>query len=356
MKATHPHSPYRIFAFSAISTVAILTAVSFGLGISALVTTLILLVIEVTFSFENAIINAKILTKMSNFWQTMFLTVGILIAIFGMRIIFPIAIVAISTHTPWREILDLALNNPDQYAAMLEAAHPSIAAFGGAFLLMLATSFFFDKNRKAHWLKKPEKLMQRYSTRWTPAVLTAIVIWFTAYISNHYSTIITSGAVGIVTYIAIHGLAEFFGSLQSKKPASSANVQVGFAAFLSFMYLEVLDASFSLDGVIGAFAITDKVILIAAGLGAGALWVRSLTVYMVRKGTLESYKYIEHGAHYTVFILAFVMIASLIYELPTALAGVIGILIIFASIIASKKHHPSHKIHANKPSSTKNAQ
>lgn len=342
MKATHPHSPYRIFAFSAISTIAILAAVCFGLGVSALATTLILLVIEITFSFENAIINAKVLSKMSSFWQTMFLTVGIVIAIFGMRIIFPIAIVAVSTHTAWREILDLALNNPTQYAAMLQTAHPSIAAFGGAFLLMLATSFFFDKSRQVHWLKAPERLMQRYSSRWTPAVLTALIIWGVASLSHESSTIITSGAVGIVTYIAIHGLAEFFGSLQSKKPSKKAATQVGFAAFLSFLYLEVLDASFSLDGVIGAFAITDKVILIAAGLGAGALWVRSLTVYMVRKGTLESYKYIEHGAHYTVLVLAFVMIASLLYELPTALAGISGIVIIISSLVASNKQ----KLHA----------
>lgn len=344
MKKTHPHSPYRIFAFSAVSTVAILAAVTVGLGFSALVTTLILLVIEITFSFENAIINAKVLTKMSKFWQTMFLTLGIVIAIFGMRIIFPIAIVAISTHTPWREILDLALNNPDQYAAMLESAHPSIAAFGGAFLLMLATSFFFDKNRKVHWLQTPERIMQRYSSRWTPAVLTAIVIWIVAILSDHYSTIVTSAAVGIVAYIAIHGLAEFFGSLQTKKPTHSKHAQVGMAAFLSFLYLEVLDASFSLDGVIGAFAITDKVILIAAGLGAGALWVRSLTVYMVRKGTLESYKYIEHGAHYTVLILAFVMLLSLLYELPTALAGIAGIVIIALSLLASNKDDPHERI------------
>lgn len=274
---------------------------------------------------------------MSKFWQNMFLTVGIVIAIFGMRIIFPIMIVAISTHTPWREILDLALNNPDQYAAMLNEAHPSIAAFGGAFLLMLAGSFFFDKTRKDHWLKRPEKIMQRYSTRWTPAVITASFLWLVAICSDHYSTIITSGAVGIVTYIAIHGLAEFFGSLQSKDPKKGAITKTGMAAFLSFMYLEVLDASFSLDGVIGAFAITDKVVLIAAGLGAGALWVRSLTVYMVRKGTLESYKYIEHGAHYTVLILAFVMLTSLLYELPTALAGISGIIIIALSIYASNK-------------------
>ena len=338
MKATHPHSPYRIFAFSAVSTFAILAAVTWGLGISALVTTIILLVIEITFSFENAIINAKVLAKMSKFWQTMFLTVGIIIAIFGMRIIFPIMIVSISTHTAWREILDMALNDPTQYAEKLTAAHPSIAAFGGAFLLMLATSFFFNKHQKIHWLKKPEKLMQRYSTRWTPAVLTMLTVWVVASFSSHYSTIITSAAVGIVTYLVIHGLAEFFGNVQkTKSNKARATTQVGFAAFLSFLYLEVLDASFSLDGVIGAFAITDKVLLIAAGLGAGALWVRSLTVFMVRKGPLESYKYIEHGAHYTVLLLAIVMLISLLHELPAALAGIAGIVIITLSVISSNK-------------------
>lgn len=337
MSKLHPHSPYRIFAFSAISTLAILLSVLYSLGVSALVTVLALLVIEITFSFENAIINAKILTTMSKFWQNMFLTVGIVIAIFGMRIIFPIAIVAISTNMPWKTVLDLALNNPDAYAAALTEAHPSIAAFGGAFLLMLACSFFFDSSRKVLWIKKPEMLMQRISSRWTPAMITAGIIGIVAYLSSHTSTVITSGAVGIVTYMAIHGLAEFFGKLQATDNKNKAVQKVGMAAFMTFLYLELLDASFSLDGVIGAFAITNQVILIAAGLGAGALWVRSMTVYIVRKGTLQRYRFIEHGAHYTVLVLAFIMLFSELLNIPESIAGITGVAIIIASIAASGK-------------------
>ncbi len=343
MNIFHAHSPYRIFGFSTIATLAILLAVFFGLGTAALVTTLILLVIEVTFSFENAIINAKILTTMSKFWQTMFLTVGIVIAIFGMRIIFPIAIVAISTGLPWRTILDLALNNPDAYAAKLAEAHPSIAAFGSAFLFMLAFSFFFDSDRKVHWLKRPELFMQRLNSRWLPAVLTAGIIGLAAVLSEHTSQMLTAGAVGIVTYIAIHGLADVFEKLQSSPTKKKTAHKVGIAAFISFMYLELLDASFSLDGVIGAFAITDQVLLIAAGLGAGALWVRSMTVYMVRKGTLQSYQYIEHGAHYTVLILACVMVLSDTIHVPAATTGISGVIIIILSILSSKSAGKLHK-------------
>lgn len=328
-------SPVRIFAFSTVGTLAIIAAVLWGLGPAALLTTLILVVIEITFSFENAIINAKVLTTMSRFWQTMFLTVGILIAIFGMRIVFPIAIVALSTSLPWRTVLDLAINNPDEYATHLASAYPSIAAFGGAFLLMLAASFFFDSKRRVFWIKPIEQLLHKLSSRWTPAVLSAGVIGLVAIMSEHTQTVITAGAVGIVTYMVIHGLAEFFGKLQGG--TNTAIQRTGVAAFITFLYLELLDASFSLDGVIGAFAITDKVILIAAGLGAGALWVRSMTVYVVRRGSLKKYKYIEHGAHYTVLALAIIMLTSEIIHIPEAIAGLVGIILIVSSLISSRR-------------------
>jgi hypothetical protein len=103
------------------------------------------------------------------------------------------------------------------------------------------------------------------------------------------------------------------------------------------MYLEVLDATFSFDGVLGAFAITSDVIIIAVGLGVGAFWVRSLTVYMVRRGTLGNYKYIEHGAHYTIGILASILFLSLFISVPEVITGLAGIGVIIASIIASRQ-------------------
>jgi hypothetical protein len=103
------------------------------------------------------------------------------------------------------------------------------------------------------------------------------------------------------------------------------------------MYLQLLDASFSFDGVLGAFAITNKVLLIVLGLSVGAFWVRSLTVYMVRKGTLARYKYIEHGAHYAILVLAVALLASLFFEVPDAVTGVSGLGVIVASFISSRE-------------------
>jgi hypothetical protein len=337
----HAQSPARIFALSALVTIATLLGVAMGLGPAALLTALILIVVEITFSFENAIINAKILARLSKFWQNMFLTVGILIAIVGMRIIFPILIVVLTTNLSWNEVLDLALHNPQEYSQALHHAHPQIAAFGGAFLLMLALTFFFDDSRETVWFERLERRLQRFGTSWMPTCITALVLCFLALlpINEHPSETILAGGVGIALYNAIQGLIHFFETLQGKKNSSSPSAirQTGLAAFTSFLYLEMLDASFSLDGVVGAFAVTTDVILIALGLGVGAIWVRSLTVYMVRNGTLATYKYLEHGAHYTVFVLAGVLLFGVFLDVPEVVAGAVGIGIIGCAIVSSRQ-------------------
>ena len=88
-----------------------------------------------------------------------------------------------------------------------------------------------------------------------------------------------------------------------------------------FLYLEVLDASFSFDGVIGAFAITNDIVLMALGLGIGAMYVRSLTVYLVRQGTLDDYVYLEHGAHYAIGALAVILLVTIQYEINEVITG-----------------------------------
>jgi len=104
---------------------------------------------------------------------------------------------------------------------------------------------------------------------------------------------------------------------------------------MAFLYLQVLDSSFSFDGVIGAFAITQDVFLIVTGLGIGALWVRSLTLMMVRRNTLKVYRYLEHGAHYTIALLALFLLSGLFISIPEAAAGAAGLLVVGASIISS---------------------
>lgn len=279
----HPHSPFRIFAVSALATIISIVGMLIGKGVEAMMVTIVLIAIEVSFSFDNAILNSKVLSKMSPFWQTMFLTVGALIAIFGMRFIFPILIVAITADISWGQVIDLAWNHPEQYSLKLEEAHPAIAAFGGAFLLVLALDFFTDSEHEVLWLTRVERNMAKLARNWAPPLIALGVVLFVGLLpfNHHAGETIPAGILGIAIYSALHGLIEYMGRLQKKRALASAAKQTGMVAFLSFMYLEVLDASFSFDGVIGAFVVTQDVLIIAIGLGVGALWVRSLTIFLV---------------------------------------------------------------------------
>lgn len=329
----HAHSPFRIFAISGTLTLLTLGAVVTGLGWPAAVIATLLIVIEITFSFENAIINARVLQHMSRFWQQIFLTVGIFIAIFGMRIIFPIAIVAITAGLDWGSVVNLALNEPDTYADELHEAHPSIASFGGMFLLMLGLHFFFEKKRH-HWIPAIELPLEKIGSKWLHAPVSLVVLALIASLPGlqNQGEVWTAGLAGIATYLVVHGLSELFGH---QKDVKTVREKAGMAGFTAFLYLEVLDASFSFDSVVGAFAVTSDVILIAAGLGVGALWVRSLTIFMVRRGTLDAYRYLEHGAHYTIMVLAGILLSGIFIQIPEAVAGLIGLILIGSAIMAS---------------------
>ncbi len=330
----HTHHPFRIFFVSAFITTASLVAVYGYLGGKALFLTIVLMLVELTFSFDNAIINARVLATMSRFWQQMFMTVGIVIAVFGMRLVFPIVLVMVTTGLSAGNVVDLALHSPDRYAQELHKAHPTIASFGGMFLLMLSLSFFFDPGRKVLWINIIERPLQRMGKWWVYTSIAFFVLFVLAFLPwNHYQDeTLFAGSIGIVLSLLLHKISDNFSVTQeSDKPLKHSTL----AGFMSFLYLQVLDASFSFDGVLGAFAVTKDVILIAIGLGIGALWVRSLTLFMVRRKTLSTYRYLEHGAHYTIGVLAFVLLAGLFFDIPEAIAGFGGLLIVGASIISS---------------------
>ena len=334
----HSHHPVRIFFITGFITLASLVFVGFEMGPSALLIAIVLILVEITFSFDNAIINAKVLASMSRFWQTLFMTVGMLIAVFGMRLVFPIVIVMITAGLGAGEVINLALNQPEAYSERLHDSHIAISSFGGMFLLMLCLHFFFDPSRKIQWIDVIEKPLQRLGKWWAYAATSFLVLLVISFIplNQHPTETLTAGIFGIVTYMVIHGLAELFtrrSGLDNDK--TKPIIRTGMAGFMSFLYLEVLDASFSFDGVIGAFAITQDVILIAIGLGIGALWVRSLTLFMVRKRVLNAYRYLEHGAHYTIGVLASVLLIGLFVDIPEAVAGVAGLIIVGLSISSS---------------------
>lgn len=324
-----------IFIPAAIVTAVALLFVWLYAGVAGFLTALTLIIIEITFSFDNAIVNAKTLGKMSTGWQRAFMTAGIIIAVFGMRILFPLLIVMVSTGRSIGDVVHLALYAPRQYTAVLEGAGPSIAAFGGLFLLTLSLDFFLDKGRDVQWLAVIEKPLQRASRRGAHIVISIFVLLLIAILpaNHHVQETLLAGMLGIATYVAVSGVT---GVMDAVMRRAKQGAKTAFMMGLSlFLYLEILDASFSFDGVIGAFAVTDDIILIAVGLGIGAYWIRSLTLYIVHRRVLNTYRYLEHAAHYVIGALAISLLVGLFIALPEMAVGLLGVGVIAASVVSS---------------------
>lgn len=314
---------------------------SSGMGIwPALWICLVLGVLEVSLSFDNAVVNAGVLKHMDEFWRQMFLTVGILIAVFGMRLVFPIVIVAVATGQGPIPVMDMALKNPEEYSKVLTDNYPTIAAFGGMFLLLVFLNFLFDTDRDLHWLGAVEKLAGSLGKADAMSVIVAIAVLMSTKFflpAEIFTEVMFAGVAGILLYLLVDSVDALFESDDEDVDGSSVGPakRSGVAAFL---YLEVLDASFSFDGVIGAFAITRDVVIIMLGLAIGAMFVRSMTVYLVHKGTLDEFVFLEHGAHYAIGVLAIIMLVGTVYHVPEVLTGLIGVAFIGASVWSSLRH------------------
>ena len=144
---------------------------------------------------------------------------------------------------------------------------------------------------------------------------------------------LVAGIFGLLTFIAVDGIADIL----DVDPEVSGEVQRSGAA--AFLYLEVLDASFSFDGVIGAFALTNNLFIIAIGLGIGAMFVRSLTIMLVEQETLASYRFLEHGAFYAIIALAVIMFAKTAMHIPEVVTGLIGAAFIVAALLDSIRYN-----------------
>jgi hypothetical protein len=352
---------FRTFGWAAGVTVAALAASAALWGPTGFGLVLILAILEISLSFDNAVVNATVLRRMTPFWQKLFLTVGVLIAVFGMRLLFPLLVVGITAKIDPGTTIELALDphrtyHGLDYAQHLEAAHPAIAAFGGMFLLMIFLSFLVSEN-EYRWLKWIERPLQRAALNSRtdgrlPVVFVALVVlvaavYFFRTDGSGTGTVALAGVSGLAAFLLVDGASNWFE--RSAEPAEAAGERpdaeagrpppgrgaagasrlsgavAGRAALLLFVYLEVLDATFSFDGVIGAFAITQEIFQIAIGLGIGAMFIRSLTVYLVRQGTLEEYVYLEHGAHYAIGALAVVLLVSIRYQVPEIVTGLLGV-------------------------------
>jgi len=326
-----------VFAVLALGTAFFLGYQAGGTaaGFAALFTALMLGILETSLSFDNAVVNARIIETMSPFWRKMFLTVGMLIAVFGMRVVFPLLLVWIISALPFAEVVAMTWEDPGRFQHILVDQHVIIAGFGGAFLWMVFAKFFFDPEKEVHWIPGLEKLLARLGrleSIWVLVTLGVTFVFHELMPALHRPEFLLAAVVGVIVFLLVDGLGAL---MHNPKLAAGA----GFGAFL---YLEILDASFSFDGVIGAFAITNNLFLIALGLGIGAFFVRSMTIKLVDDKTLGAFRYLEHGAFWAIGALALIMdVGVLGVEIPEVVSGGTGLVIIglsfWASVVFNKK-------------------
>jgi uncharacterized protein len=298
----------------------------------------VLAILEITISFDNAVIDASIVKQMTPLWQKRFLTWGIFIAVFGMRLVFPILIVAIAASiTPW-EAISLAITEQKQYAAIMQSIHHEVAAFGGTFLALVSLSYFIDYEKDTHWVAPIEKLLSRLGALRSTEVgiMLLFLWWFSGTLSPEEGfPVFKAGVAGVLTFLGVKMIGEIL-SIPEGNQVNLNRQSLGL-----FLYVEVLDASFSFDGVIAAFAITTNPLLIAIGLGTGALFMRSFIILMVKEGTLQAYKYLEHGAFWAIGLLAIIMFVGIHVHVSEIITGAAGLLIIGTALIHSLKKAPS---------------
>ena len=317
-----------------------------GTGLTCIFIAMVLAILEISLSFDNAVVNAMKLEGMSPKWRHRFITWGILIAVFGMRFLFPLLVVSIFAGINIMSVLDMALHDVNRYAHYLELTHAPIVTFGGAFLMMLFMDYFTERDKEVHWLKPIElRLKKLHSFRGicTLTTLLAIGIILNMLPIEVRLSVLFSGIAGIITYLTIDGLAEWLERRQEARMKECADA-VKCSGLVGFLYLELIDASFSLDGVLGAFALSRDIIIITIGLFIGAMFVRSLTIMLVEKKTLDQFLYLEHGAHWAIGTLAILMFASTMVEIPEVVTGLLGLLFIISALVSSIIHNRKNKV------------
>ena len=313
-----------------------------GSGWTCVFIALVLGILEVSLSFDNAVVNAMKLEKMSEVWRHRFITWGIAIAVFGMRFLFPILVVAIFAKLSMLEVFRVATTNADQYAGYLHQTHAPIVTFGGMFLIMLFFNYFFNHKKDVHWIKQIEQPLAHLDhMKGIEIVLTLVMLIVTQNFipAEQKVSVLIAGLSGIITYLMIDGFTHFLEKHEEMREASCAGKSMACTGPISFIYLELIDASFSLDGVLGAFALSKDIIIITIGLSIGAMFVRSLTILLVEKKTLAQFRYLEHGAHWAIGALACLMLVSTVREVPEVITGLIGLGFIVAAFISSVAHN-----------------
>ncbi len=323
----------------------------FTQSLSLVVMALLLALLEITISLDNAVVNVKTLKNMSIAWRKRFIYFGLPIAVFGMRLVFPVLMVSCTTPLSFIEVIHVAMDHPAQYSEALRAGFPFISGFGGSFLLMVFFNFLGEKlNLKSLWAL----FLPVFIVLLIGVLISGLMFYFpqnslpVSSSATHFSQVLRFfyayflGALINFLFQIFQEASKFLKSppltsqdYESLSASKKKKIKVFLSGLSGFLYLEFLDASFSLDGVLGAFAITENIFVIMVGLGIGALFVRSFTLWMLDHGTLQKWKYLDDGAHYAVLFLGSIMLFENFYHVPEFLIAITSVLIILAAIFLS---------------------
>lgn len=297
------------------------------LGLYGVIKGTTLSIVEVSLSFDNAAINALILYTMSPVWRRRFIIYGIPIAVFGMRFIFPALIVSVLSGVDPISAARMSFNEPELFSQYLTTSGHMIEAFGGIFLVIIFIKWLYGDKEK-YWLAYIERPFSRIGAISNPTALTVLGIIFAMGAVKKDFTILLAGIAGFIVFEAIDSLKAILENTGEKSKGSS---DLG-----KFIYLEILDASLSFDGVIAAFAITHDIVLIMIGLGVGAFAVRTLTIFFVENSMAELV-YLQNGAHWAIGFLGAYMLASLFISISDILVSVATMGVIALAIVSSLK-------------------
>jgi uncharacterized protein len=287
-----------------------------------------LLVFEVVNSVDNAIVNAHVLKTMSIIWRRRFLIFGILTSVFLVRFLLPLVILWISVPTLSPTEIFLAFTGSSEIAASaIETQKPIILIFGGVFLLYLYFHWLFLEKKEPLFV---EKFLKEKHGVWFFA-FAAVILVLIMYLARSNPIMMLAASVGSATFFILYGLKETAEN-QEKTLTHNSNL----SDLSKFLYLEVLDATFSFDGVIGAFAFTINLLLILIGVGIGAIVVRELTIKGIDQ--VAKYRYLKNGAMTSIgFLGLFMIIESFGFELPSYIPIIVTLLLVGIAFYKSRK-------------------
>ncbi len=295
-----------------------------------------LVVFEVVNSVDNAVVNATVLKTMSMLWRKRFLLIGIVTSVFLVRFILPLIIVWISVPTISLPEMFLAFSGQSSIAAQaIEIQKPVILVFGGIFLLLLYFHWLFLEKKDPLYVER--FLKEKYGV-WFFAIA-ALVLVVVLYLARANSTMMLAAAIGSATFFLVYGLKETAEKNEERLIGGGGSL----SDLSKFVYLEVLDTTFSFDGVVGAFAFTINLLLILIGLGIGALVVRELTIKGI--DSISKYKYLKNGALTSIgFLGIFMLVESFGLELPSYLPTIVTLIVIGVAFYSSYRLLPKNTL------------